>query len=122
MDLKQAIFIIIEVQSAFATIKHIFNINGQKENTNLIEIDGVYVPSVSDDYMLFCEESELVDYLAEMAGKRFADEYDPDFLNIFSFENIDKNLFEEAEKTIIKALHLSEEEIIDAPALIGWVL
>lgn len=118
MDLSQAIIIINQVQSAFATIKLIFNIDGQKENNNLIEVDGCYVPSVSDDYILFCEEADLCEYLAQKAVERFSDEFDPEFYDRFVFCNIDQNLFEEAEKSIISQLNLTDEEIEAAPVLI----
>lgn len=117
MDIRLAIIIISQVQSAFATINYIFNNDGQKE-AKLIEVDGCYVPSVSEDYMLFCEERDLCEYLARKAVERFSDEYDPDFCVNFVFCNIDQKLFEEAEKTIIQALHLSDEEIDAAPVLL----
>ena len=118
MDLRQAIIITTQVQSAFATINHIFNINGQKENTNLIEVDGCLCPSVSDDFILYCEESDLCEYLARMAVERLSDEFDLEFFENFVFGNIDRTIFEEAEKCIISHLNLSAEEVEAAPALI----
>lgn len=118
MDLKQAIIIIDKVQADLETVRRIFGIGEPKPDTSLREIDGCLVPTVSDDYMFMCEEFDLCDYLADKARERFSDEYDLDFFKIFSFENIDRNFFEDAEKAIITALNLSDEEIEAAPVLI----
>ena len=118
MDIRQAIIIITQVQSAFATINHIFNINDKESKHSMHETNGCLCPSVSDDYILFCEESDLCEYLARKAVERFSDVYDPEFFDNFVFGNIDHTIFESAEKSIISHLHLTEEEIEAAPVLL----
>ena len=81
-------------------------------------MDGCLCPSVSDDFILYCEEADLCEYLARKAVERFSDEFDLEFFENFVFGNIDRTIFEEAEKAIITALNLSAEEIEAAPAFI----
>ena len=65
-----------------------------------------------------CSKTSVVANLGiglSMKGKKV---YDPEFFENFVFCNIDHNLFEDAEKSIISHLHLTDEEIEAAPALI----